>query len=278
MESESCLGEWCWLPRCIFYIEGVGIITVGMIGLAINLMAIRLLLVTKHRHIFHNLLLSLTVYDFLQITLSIACFALPQLSTSYRNTVLIHTIPFLIPLAQITLSGSSFTTVALTVERYVSLCAPYLRYTYHIKPKHFIVPVLIFSTLYNLPRFFEWKTHTDVYKRDCSWMMESDQAQSSTINDQWIDSMINLYGESFLDKIMESETLESLQPPQNFSKPTTITGESAQNCSETVKNVTLVARSLRKNHTYVLVRTVCKISGSSSLDRAAPYSFLHILQ
>ena len=142
MESESCLGEWCWLPRCIFYIEGVGIITVGMIGLAINLMAIRLLLVTKHRHIFHNLLLSLTVYDFLQITLSIACFALPQLSTSYRNTVLIHTIPFLIPLAQITLSGSSFTTVALTVERYVSLCAPYLRYTYHIKPKHFIVPVL----------------------------------------------------------------------------------------------------------------------------------------
>ena len=88
----------------------------------------------------------------LQISLSIACFALPQLSPWYQDAVLIHSIPFLIPLAQMTLSGSSFTTVALTVERYISLCSPYLRYTYNIRAHHFILPVLVFSTLYNMPR------------------------------------------------------------------------------------------------------------------------------
>ena len=94
----------------------------------------------------------LVVIVALQISLSIACFALPQLSPWYQDAVLIHSIPFLIPLAQMTLSGSSFTTVALTVERYISLCSPYLRYTYNIRAQHFILPVLVFSTLYNMPR------------------------------------------------------------------------------------------------------------------------------
>ena len=150
--TGPCHETWCWLPLCIYYIEGVGILAVGLVGLAINLMAMKLLVCAKQRHVFHNVLLSLTIYDILQISLSICCFALPQLSTSYRNNVLIHTIPFMIPLAQITLSGSSFTTVALTVERYISLCSPYLRYTYNIRASHFILPVIVFSTLYNMPR------------------------------------------------------------------------------------------------------------------------------
>ncbi len=44
--------------------------------------------------------------------------------------VLIYSIPYLIPLAQITLATSSFSTVALTVERYISVCWPFLCYRY----------------------------------------------------------------------------------------------------------------------------------------------------
>ena len=62
-------GGWCWLPRCIYYIEGVGILTVGLVGIAINLIAMKLLICAKQRHVFHNVLLSLTIYDLLQIRL-----------------------------------------------------------------------------------------------------------------------------------------------------------------------------------------------------------------
>ena len=158
---------YAYIGICIYYIEGVGILCVGIIGIIINLLATRLLLRTKRRHTFHNLLLTLTLYDLLQIVFSIICFALPQLSLSYRNNIFIYVIPFMIPLAQITLSGSSFTTVTLTIERYISLCAPYLRYTHGIKTAHYIVPVLVFSTLYNSPRFFEWRTHSEKSLRPC---------------------------------------------------------------------------------------------------------------
>ena len=46
----------------------------------------------------------------------------------FRNNVLIFIIPYLIPCAQITLSSSSLSTLALTVERYISVCWPYLVY------------------------------------------------------------------------------------------------------------------------------------------------------
>ena len=160
--------SYAYIPISIYYIEGVGILCVGTIGIIINLLATRLLLRTKRRHTFHNLLLTLTIYDLLQIIFSIICFALPQLSLSYRHNIFIYVIPFMIPLAQITLSGSSFTTVTLTIERYISLCAPYLRYTHGIRSIHYIIPVLIFSTLYNSPRFFEWRTHSEIGVRPCA--------------------------------------------------------------------------------------------------------------
>ena len=73
-------------------------------------------------------LLCLAVYDFLHVFLSVAIFSLPQLSPAYRNHVLIFCIPYLIPLAQITLSSSSYSTVSLTVERYISVCWPFVLY------------------------------------------------------------------------------------------------------------------------------------------------------
>ena len=63
--------------------------------------------------------------------------------------------------------SSSLTTVALTVERYLSLCVPFLRYRYNLRPVHYIVSVLVFSAVYNTPRFFEWRTLTEEDRRPC---------------------------------------------------------------------------------------------------------------
>ena len=132
--------SWC--------IEGVGVLVIGVLGISVNLAALILLLRVKRRHIFHYLLISLCIYDLLHLVLSIMCFSLPQLSTSYLQHVYFTTVQYFVPICRITLLGISFTTVALTVERYISLCTPYLRYTHDIKPMHYILPVLLFSTIF----------------------------------------------------------------------------------------------------------------------------------
>ena len=92
----------------------MGIASVGAIGIGINLFAIWKLSFGQdkaERHCFHHLLLSLSICDLTHIIFNFICFALPHLSEAYRENVLLYTIPFLIPLAQMSLSCSSFTTV-----------------------------------------------------------------------------------------------------------------------------------------------------------------------
>ena len=54
----------------VFYIEGIGIISVGAIGCLINLAAIWRLTIgqgRRKRHTFHYLLISLSVYDLVSV-------------------------------------------------------------------------------------------------------------------------------------------------------------------------------------------------------------------
>jgi hypothetical protein len=170
MNDSSLYYDRQILDKSIFWIEGVGIASVASIGLGVNLFAMWRLsfgLKKRERHCFHHLLLSLTVCDLLHIILTVTCFALPHVSTEYRTRVMLYALPYLIPLAQMSLSCSSLTTVALTVERYISLCWPYLRYRFNIKAWYYIITVVTFSVLYNTPRFFEWMTYTEAYERPC---------------------------------------------------------------------------------------------------------------
>ncbi len=44
---------------------------------------------------------SLAVYDFLHLTLDIACFAVPEFSATYRNGLFLNSIPIVIPITQV---------------------------------------------------------------------------------------------------------------------------------------------------------------------------------
>ena len=158
MNANTTTTEYSLLDLCKFYVEGVAVTVVGSTGVIINLTALIFLLQTRRRHVFQNLLLSLTIYDLALIILMLVSFAFPQFSGNYRSHVLIHALPFLIPLAQTVLACSSCTTVALSVERYVSICTPYRRGPKASRSANYILPVLAFSILYNLPRYFEWVT------------------------------------------------------------------------------------------------------------------------
>lgn len=105
--------------QSLYWIEGPGIASIGLIGVGINIFAIWRLscgLSRQDRHCFHHLLLCLSICDLTHIIFNFICFSLPQLSDDYRSHVLLYAIPFLIPLAQMSLMCSSLTTVVSIIS------------------------------------------------------------------------------------------------------------------------------------------------------------------
>jgi len=261
--------------QTLYWIEGVGIASVGAIGIGINLFAIWKLSFGQdkaERHCFHHLLLSLSICDLTHIIFNFICFALPHLSEAYRENVLLYTIPFLIPLAQMSLSCSSFTTVALTVERYISICWPFLRYRFEIKASYYIWSVVTFSVIYNTPRFFEWQTYSEAIQRPClselykvpgvNGIGSVTQMQAHANFTYPIPEMdlLNALDDAALEQIIfaekESDYEVYVDHPSNTVFDYDVSFDTdipSSNCTETYWNVTLIPRSLRLNHHYKVV-------------------------
>ena len=70
---------------------------------------------------FSRLIASLCIFDTLCILSNLTIFSLPLLSESYRHQVFPNLVPTLLPLAQISLTTSVYTIVAVAVERYITV-------------------------------------------------------------------------------------------------------------------------------------------------------------
>ena len=93
-----------------------------------------------------------------------------------------YLVPILLPFAQIGLTGSMYFTLALSIERYTTVVHPFFKVTilsiltYHIivlfQISHawssyvYIIPVSVFSFLYNIPKFFELSTELKIIPVD----------------------------------------------------------------------------------------------------------------
>ena len=47
-------------------------------------------------------------------------------------------------------------------SRYIAVCAPFFRLRHNIKARFYILPILLFAPLYNSPRFFVFRTVSNV--------------------------------------------------------------------------------------------------------------------
>ena len=76
---------------------------------------------------FHALMVSLSVFDLLYIFGSILCFSIKELNEDYRETGYYYVVPWALPMVQIGMTGSIYFTMAITVERYFTVCHPFFR-------------------------------------------------------------------------------------------------------------------------------------------------------
>ena len=115
---RTCWSTLSFPSRFKYWLDGPIGLTVASMGVLINLVAIVVLARQRVQRTFHLLMIYLSFWDFTYLVLFIICFALPVMSEHFRDTVFIYLVPYAIPMAQICLSGSCYSTVALTVERW----------------------------------------------------------------------------------------------------------------------------------------------------------------
>ena len=45
--------------------------------------------------------------------------------------------------------------MAIAIERYITVCHPFFKLSHTWSPKKYIIPILLFSVAYNIPKFAE---------------------------------------------------------------------------------------------------------------------------
>ena len=92
-------------PGCIFCHFGFMYIYLGMF------------FISRAQVTFHSLMIFLAILDLSYLVISICFFALPELSSIYFDNFYLLMVPYGLPIGQIFLTGSIYSTLALTTER-----------------------------------------------------------------------------------------------------------------------------------------------------------------
>merc|ERR1711953_609648 len=116
---------------------GVLLLLVAALGLAGNLASFVILMRQKVQKIFHNLLLLLSTFDTIYLVSAITLFALPNISVHFAGFFRHLTMPFMLPVAHIGMLGSLYTTLAISVERYLAVVHPFAKMRFHYSSRHF---------------------------------------------------------------------------------------------------------------------------------------------
>lgn len=148
-----------------FVFEVVLLSAASVFGLIGNVAALVLFSTLKKQLKFHRLMMMLSTFDAFYVVLSFLLFALPQLCKSYTESgAHFFILPKALPLAQIALTGSIYSTLAITLERYLTVCHPFYTVSHKWAAKRYIIPIVSFAFLYNAPKFFELYTYIDPEK------------------------------------------------------------------------------------------------------------------
>jgi len=106
---------------------------------------------------FRQLLTMLAIFDISFIVCASISFSLPQLSSHWRVWIHPRIFPWLLPAIQMSLTGSIWSTVSVSAERYISVVHP-RHWVSSYSSAIYIIPVLLLTVSWNVTRFFELET------------------------------------------------------------------------------------------------------------------------
>ena len=144
----------------ISYLFEVVLVTIfGSFGVLGNILLIKLFVNTDIKVNFHKLMITLAAYDTIYILLCFIAFTMPEIFEDYKKMGFHHHIaPKAVPLLQVALTGSIYCTVNISIERYMTVCHPFYVAAHKWPAQRTIIPIIVFSILYNVPHFFEFET------------------------------------------------------------------------------------------------------------------------
>ena len=128
-----------------FVFEVVLVIIFGSFGVIGNILLIKHFVNTEPKVNFHKLMITLAVYDTLYIVLCFVAFSIKELSEDYTKMGFHqHIAPKAVPLIQVTLTGSVYCTLCISLERYLTVCHPFYVASHKWPAKRLIIPIVIF--------------------------------------------------------------------------------------------------------------------------------------
>ncbi|XP_023337723.1 FMRFamide receptor [Eurytemora carolleeae] len=151
-----------WIKNSLsLCLEGVLLPILALFGIVGNILC---LFVFNQKKVelkpsFSNILKCLSVFDILFLVGMVLLYTVPRASSTYRTNIEPVILPVLLPLTQVTLTGSVYSVVAVAVERYYTICRPF-KYNMmgECKGLPYIMIIIIFSFVYNINKFFELTT------------------------------------------------------------------------------------------------------------------------
>lgn len=141
-----------------FYINGCAILATSIFGILGNFICIARLRFSssKLNPTFSSLISWLAVIDTLFLVFISLTFSLPSLSPEYKKWIFPVLLPSTLPLTSVFLTASLYMVVATSIERFLQLNHP--RFSNKGSFLGYVLPVLVFSAFYNIPKFFEFTT------------------------------------------------------------------------------------------------------------------------
>ena len=157
------------------------------IGVFINIGCLASL--RRHRSTFHRFLKMLACFDALVVTCIFLMYALPVLAPWYKKTIFLPMVPFFLPVVHMALMGSVYSTIVMSLERYLRLCR--VQTMSKRCGTIWCVIVVIFPAVFYFPKFFEYRyqkfEHDFPIPINCSkFVLEQRELQELDNAIQWV--------------------------------------------------------------------------------------------
>jgi len=162
-------------------VEGCLIPMVATFGTLGNLASISVLRNNSldMKETFREILIMLTVFDTIFVLSATTSFSLPVISPNWKAFYHPFLLPWLLPIMQISLNGSIWSTVFVAVERFISVVHPRV-WISSFSSIIYIIPTILLSIIWNIPRFNELFT---CIRRDNMTIQASQISINSTFED-----------------------------------------------------------------------------------------------